>query len=92
MAIIMNVVSVQCNGGFLRDMVLLTLWYYHQGTRLNAMKRSSLWYNHQGTRLNAMRRSCLDSLCSHLNVLTLFPSPPCLGDAQRFRCVSSDFL
>ena len=31
-------VSVQYNGGFLPDIILLTLCYYHHGTRLNAMK------------------------------------------------------
>ena len=32
-------VSVQYNGGLLPDIILLTLCYYHRGTRLNAMKR-----------------------------------------------------
>ena len=32
-------VSVQRNGGFLPDIILLTQFYYHRGTRLNAMKR-----------------------------------------------------
>ena len=32
-------VSVQYDGGFLPDIVLLTQCYYHGGTRLNAMKR-----------------------------------------------------
>ena len=32
-------VSVQYNGGFLPDIILLTQCYYHWGTRLNAMKR-----------------------------------------------------
>ena len=32
-------VSVQHNGGFLPDIMLLTQCYYHRGTRLNAMKR-----------------------------------------------------
>ena len=31
--------SVQYNGEFLPDMILLTPCYYHRGTRLNAMKR-----------------------------------------------------
>ena len=35
-------VSVQCNGGFLPDIILLTQCYYHRGTRLNAMKRFGL--------------------------------------------------
>ena len=35
-------VSVQFNGGFLRDIILLTQCYYHRGTRLNAMKRICL--------------------------------------------------
>ena len=34
-------VSVQYNGGFLPDMILLAERYYHWGTRLNAMKRPS---------------------------------------------------
>ena len=32
-------VSVQYDGGFLPDIILLTQCYYHRGTRLNAMKR-----------------------------------------------------
>ena len=35
-------VSVQHNGGFLPDIILLTQCYYHRGTRLNAIKRFSL--------------------------------------------------
>ena len=31
-------VSVQYNGGLLPDIILLTQYYYHRGTRLNAMK------------------------------------------------------
>ena len=31
-------VSVQNNGGFLPDIILLTQGYYHWGTRLNAME------------------------------------------------------
>ena len=31
--------SVQHNGGFLPEIILLTQCYYHRGTRLNAMKR-----------------------------------------------------
>ena len=41
-------VSVQCNGGLLPDIILLTQCYYHRGTHLNAMKRfciCSLWSN-----------------------------------------------
>ena len=30
---------IQYNGGLLPDIILLTRWYYHRGTRLNAMKR-----------------------------------------------------
>ena len=33
-----NVVSVQYNGGFLPDILLLTQCYYHRGTRLNAIR------------------------------------------------------
>ena len=32
-------VSVQYNGGFLPDIILLTECYHHRGTRLNAMRR-----------------------------------------------------
>ena len=32
-------VSVQYDGEFLPDIILLTQCYYHRGTRLNAMKR-----------------------------------------------------
>ena len=32
-------VSVQYDGGFLPNIILLTQCYYHRGTRLNAMKR-----------------------------------------------------
>ena len=35
---VINVVSVQYNGGFLPD-IILTQGYYHRGTHLNAMKR-----------------------------------------------------
>ena len=31
-------VSVQYNDGFVPDIILLTLCYYHGGTQLNAMK------------------------------------------------------
>ena len=32
-------VRVQYNGGLLPDILLLTQWYHHRGTLLNAMKR-----------------------------------------------------
>ena len=32
-------VSVQYNGGLLLDIILLTLGYFHRGTRLYAIKR-----------------------------------------------------
>ena len=32
-------ISVQYDGGFLPDIILLTQCYYHRGTRLNTMKR-----------------------------------------------------
>ena len=35
-------ICVQYNGGFLPDVILLTLYYYHRGTRLNAIKRFCL--------------------------------------------------
>ena len=31
-------ISVQYNGGFLPDIILLTLCYYHRGIRLNVMR------------------------------------------------------
>ena len=36
---VINIVGVQYNGGFLPDIIPLTQCYFHQGTRLNAMKR-----------------------------------------------------
>ena len=35
-------VSLQCNGGLLPDIVLLTQWYYLREFRSNAMKRFCL--------------------------------------------------
>ena len=32
-----NIISVQYNGGFLDDIILLTQGYYHRGTRLYIM-------------------------------------------------------
>ena len=60
-------VSVQYNGGFLPDIILLTLCYYHRGTRSNTM--------------NSFFFVLAAYFCSHLNVLTIFP--PYLGDAQK---------
>ena len=34
-----NIITVQYNGGFLSDIILLTLCYYFSGTRLNPMKK-----------------------------------------------------
>ena len=34
---VINIISVQCNGGFLPDIILLTQSYYHWGTRLKPM-------------------------------------------------------
>ena len=34
-----DIISVQYNGGLLPDIILLTQWYFHRGTRINAMKR-----------------------------------------------------
>ena len=34
---VINIISVQYNGGFLPDIILLTQGYYHWGTRLNTM-------------------------------------------------------
>ena len=38
-----NNVSVQYNGGLLRDIILLTQCHLHRGTRLNAMKRFCIY-------------------------------------------------
>ena len=35
---VINVISVQYNGGLLLDIILLAQCYYHRRTRLNAMK------------------------------------------------------
>ena len=40
---VINIISVQYNGGFLPDIILLTQGYYHRGTRLNAMKRICIY-------------------------------------------------
>ena len=34
---VINIISVQHNGGFLPDIILLTQGYYHWGTQLNTM-------------------------------------------------------
>ena len=36
---VINIISVQYNGGFLHDIILLTQGCYHWGTRLNT------WYH-----------------------------------------------
>ena len=36
-------ISVQHNGGLLPDIIPLTQYYYHRGTRLNAMKRFCIY-------------------------------------------------
>ena len=36
-------ISVQHNGGFLPDIILLTQGYYHWGTRLNTMQRLRIY-------------------------------------------------
>ena len=51
------------NDGVLPDIILLL----------------TLRYYHRGIRLNAIKSFCLDSLCSHLYVLKIFP----VGDAQK---------
>ena len=61
-------INIQYSDGFLPDIILLALRYYHGGTRLNVKKRF-----------------CLCSLCSHLNVVTIFS--PVWGMLRRFRCV-----
>ena len=37
LCMVINIISVQHNGGFLPDIILLTQGYYHWGTRLNTM-------------------------------------------------------
>ena len=43
-----NGTSIQCNGGFLPDIILLTQgYYYHRGTHLDVMRFctcSLIWY------------------------------------------------
>ena len=36
-------ISVQHNGGFLPDIILLNQGYLHRGTRLNAMKKLCIY-------------------------------------------------
>ena len=60
---VINVVSVQYNGGFLPDIILLTQGYYHRGTRLNDMKRffiCSLWSQQQ------QRQRSRNNACKHV--------------------------
>ena len=40
--IIIIIISVQYNIGLPPDIILLTQYYYHRGTRLNALKRFCL--------------------------------------------------
>ena len=37
LCMVINIISVQYNGGFLPDIILLTQGYYHWGTRKNTM-------------------------------------------------------
>ena len=48
-------ISVRYNGGFLFNIILLTLYYYHRRIRLNAIKRSCL--GSLCSHLNALMRS-----------------------------------
>ena len=72
-------VSVHYNGGFLPDMILLllTLCYYHRGTRLNCKCHEEVVFTAYET-------------VPHPNVLTLFP--PVWGMLRRFRCVQTFLL
>ena len=64
-------VSVQYDDGFLPDIILFTLCYYHRGARLYAMISF-----------------CPCSLCSHLNVLSIFtPDRGMLRSLDAFRKV-----
>ena len=42
-------ITVQHNGGFSPDIILLSLFYYHRGTRLNASLSSILSISHMPT-------------------------------------------
>ena len=64
-------VSVQYDGGFLPDIILLTQCYYHRGTRLNTMKSFFLYF-----------QLLIPPI---INVLTFFP--PDWGMLRRSRCV-----
>ena len=39
-------ISVQCNGGFLLDIILLTQGYYHWGTRLKIPFKRSVFIDY----------------------------------------------
>ena len=41
-------VSILYNGGFFPDIILLTLYYYHRGSRSNAMKDEKEGYSPTG--------------------------------------------
>ena len=55
-------VSVQHNGGFLPGIILSTQYYYHRGTRLNAMKRFCICS--LSSHLNVLTFSPLTAGCS----------------------------
>ena len=52
---VIYIISVQYNGGFLPDIILLTQGYYH----------------HWGTRLNTMQWLCICSLCNTSSIILL---------------------
>ena len=62
-------ISVQYNGEFLLDIILLTQCYYHRGTRLNTME----WLCHYSLCNSILLLPCLmayyiDCLCSIFTV------------------------
>ena len=69
-------VSVQNNAGFLPDILLLTVCYYHHRGR---------------SRLNAMKSFCPYSLSSLLNVLKCF-APDWLGGGWMLRRIIDAFV
>ena len=76
-------VNVQCNGGLLPNIILLTQCYFRRGTRLNTMKRfyiCSLGSHLPGKRFDVFSRLYMDGWRDGLNRLwrdgvTILPRP-----------------
>ena len=72
-------ISVQYNGGFLPDIILLTQCYYHRGTRLNTMHGMCTYnlYN------SILLLHCLMVYYIVSGLFLLFFWCPCMGMFQR---------